>query len=123
MTYSCSGTMANYERDDLLDRLQLWCQWHENWVYKQRPSLRFPDTMPYRSPIRLNGVRNHNNIEFPRFLPTNDALFSGHPEPAVDSDDSSMTESIAAQSGGGSDTDDLESLESVTEELDVYDEI
>ena len=62
MAYSCIATMAIYNEEKCLDRLEAWYHWHQNWAYAKIPEIPLPadipldpDTVPVDSQIQNYG--------------------------------------------------------------------
>ena len=46
LNYTCCATLALYADEQCAQRLQMWSDWHQHWVYSAQPSMPFPPSMP-----------------------------------------------------------------------------
>ena len=46
VNYSCSATIALYTDEQCVQRLHMWAEWHQLWVYGVKQSIPSPPSMP-----------------------------------------------------------------------------
>ena len=125
MCLSCSATMSMYTPEQCVERLEMWCQWHEHWIYDTVPTVGLPNAMPIRCSIppvlpKENGKRQEGRGRAPG-VDESDVLFDNLSASAQSDQEGSLTEpSFANQAVSpvlGSDISDTASLSSLTESL------
>ena len=98
LALSCSATMAIYSTEQCLDRLQMWSQWHEHWLYGTVPTVELPSAMPVRSllgPVQpLGGTVGTNGLVGPPNLTTIVDLFEMQEPQLEKGDDESLTDHL-----------------------------